>query len=318
MAGEFRLFMKNHRYLFLFLFFVLCIPLIIFWSTSGFLNFYMLQASMIYVFLFLSSGFLIFLGMAIGPYNPKVGRYVAYIGLLGFMIFLIVLEMSMLGPYLSSIKNKKPENIFSCNRGDNLCNLLGFKFTLDFKGDTVSFLGFYFFGFAIPFLILWSIFHDFLDASGVIQNSTAKGIVAFGLGALAYRGFVITNLIQILDIGSMGVAVLALNFIFLGGILGYVKRSFKKWKDVENEMFVGKASKYAAELAISRINAWSSKTAMLNAFEDETFKNYLRNFFSETEIATFINKLNNIGPDETDKLDSFRNNLIKEIKKRLL
>jgi hypothetical protein len=65
---------------------------------------------------------------------------------------------------------------------------------------------------------------------------------------IAYRGFAVTNMLEILSLGTIGIALLALNLIFLGGLLAYIHRVFEKWKPIENAMGIVRAGANARKL----------------------------------------------------------------------
>jgi hypothetical protein len=102
--------------------------------------------------------------------------------------------------------------------------------------------GFYIVGILAPLFLLTALFMDIVESSGVVQGQTYRRIIGGALGLLAYRGFIVTRLVYILDIGSTGVAVIALNFIFLGGILSYINRAFQQWRQLESAEALGRFS----------------------------------------------------------------------------
>ncbi|MCS7135262.1 MAG: hypothetical protein NZ893_02380, partial [Candidatus Aenigmarchaeota archaeon] len=87
-----------------------------------------------------------------------------------------------------------------------------------------------------------SLFQDFVISSGVIRRPKAQKIVGACLGLIAYRGFAVTNLLEILSLGTLGIALLALNLVFLGGLLAYLHRVFERWRPLEAAMNIVRSS----------------------------------------------------------------------------
>jgi hypothetical protein len=142
---------------------------------------------------------------------------------------------------------------------------------LEIYGESLGVYGFYLAGFLAPLAILTALVADFVEASGVIQRPTYQKIIGFGLGFLAYRGFIVSRLIYILDIGSTGVAVIALNFIWLGGILGYINRSFKQWKTLESAEALGRFSGQHLRSLSAQADTWTTWEDVRTSFNSNDF-----------------------------------------------
>ncbi len=240
-------------------------------------------SSLIMVFILLGlSGFLIFLGLLIAPTYPKIGKYLAYGGVVGLMILLLIIETSIIGISGYKIgKNYVSGNFWSsCTSTPNsiisflTCSITGHQPLPSSTKDIWGFFGvygFYLFGLFVPLIILVALFADFVEVSGVVQNPTYQKIIGFGLGFMAYRGFVVTKLIYILDIGSTGIAVIALNFIWLGGVLGYIRRSFRQWQLLEAEQELATDMPRLARNLQAIANNWRNKEMVAASFSDPVF-----------------------------------------------
>ncbi|MFH8080375.1 MAG: hypothetical protein QXO84_00640 [Candidatus Aenigmatarchaeota archaeon] len=257
--------------------------------TTGSVTAFIFGAGFLYILLFVGSGFLIFIGLMIAPTRPKLGKYLAYGGVVALMVLLILMETTIIG--LSGYNlykkygahgniwidcsNKPPVNMISYIS----CAITGHQPLPSSSGDMWGWMGiggFMIFGITIPLLVLVALFMDFVEVSGVVQNPTYQKVIGFGLGFFAYRGFIVSRLIYILDIGSTGVAVIALNFIWLGGILAYIRRSFRQWKLLEAEQKVGKYIPQIATNLKAIVSQWKTSTQAQNAFTDPNFYSNLQ------------------------------------------
>ncbi|MEM0473315.1 MAG: hypothetical protein QXF88_01180 [Candidatus Aenigmatarchaeota archaeon] len=254
---------------------------LVFISSSGFI-------------ILFSSSTAIFIGMLIAPYNPKIGKIVAYFGVGLVMFALIFMEAYI----IQKTVTKRGTNFEYCNSltsssGLNdifSCLLTGHKITGSEKSDALAIGGFFVFSFLVPLFILVALMADFVESSGVVQNKTYQKIIGFGLGFLAYRGFIVTNLIYILDVGATGMAVIALNFIFIGGVLSYVRRVFRQWQLVENEIFLGQAKDKFRSMVLNSLKNVDSVEQLKSTINDESFKGALIFLLGETEAKKIFGK----------------------------
>ena len=266
------------------------IPLLITLVTAGGENFVKVLIDVLFkdfisiILLTLSGGTLI-LGVIIAYSNPKLGKTLAYIGIGGVLLSLIFIEVSVV---TTTGKNRlKEEYVFQeCktlppikNDVTSITDALSCIITGYFPKNysSVYLIGFWIFGVAIPLIVLSGIFLDLVDASGVMKNKISQRLVGWGLGFMAYRGFVVSNLIYIIDLVSAGMAVIVLNFIFVGGLLAYTNKIFKQWKTIEDAIELGKSQVVAAK---------TTKVVLEKALElvktdvpiDTIKNNYLSNF----------------------------------------
>jgi hypothetical protein len=238
------------------------IPTIIILVTSAGENFWNILNDVIIDGLFsillltLSGGALI-LGVIIAYSNPRVGKIIAYIGIGGVLLTLVTLEVSIVG--ITGKNRIKEEYVFQeckniplikngiASMMDSLSCIITGYFPKNYP--SMYLIGFWIFGVAIPLVILGGIFLDLVESSGIIKNRVSQRLIGWGLGFMAYRGFVISNLIYIIDLVSAGMAVIVLNFIFVGGLLTYTNRVFNQWKTLEDAIELGKSQVVAAKNA---------------------------------------------------------------------
>lgn len=192
------------------------------------------------IVLFILSGAAILTGMMVFPHYPKLGRIISYLGIAGFLIFLTFAEITLVG---SSLTLKTLGEYQRCSEATSLpsglndiipqlsCILSGYEPTGDNFWSTLFLITF---SIVVPIYLLYAIFTEFVDASGVIQDVTRKRLIGLCFGLLAYKGFVVSRLIYLLDFGSAGIAMLAINFIWTGGLLGFVNRVYATYRSVED------------------------------------------------------------------------------------
>lgn len=224
--------------------------IVIFVTVPGLFDFVIKSLSdVIFSIVFISIGsFLILFGVIFAGKSLKTGKFLAYLGLGILIIGFFIIEMAYV------IKSKEalttPMTVRCSGSGGSMfggnaaefimCIVTGYKYKGSYGGW--AFFGYWIFGVVVPLLLLMSLFYDFVDASGVVRQPKSKKIVGYSLGLIAYRGFVAANLLEILSIGTMGIAMLALDLIFLGGLLAYIHRVFEKWRPIEHAMGMVRAS----------------------------------------------------------------------------
>ena len=237
------------------------LPLLIILLTSGnniwkALNNIIINGIFALIFLTLSGGLIIF-GVIIAYSKPKAGKRLAYIGIAGVLLCLIFFEVFVAE---TAGKNRfKEEYVFKeCEKipvikdsvvsiPDSLsCLITGY---LPKNYSKTYLIGFWIFGIMIPIIVLCGIFLDLVESSGIIKNNISQRLIGWGLGLMAYRGFVVSNLIYIIDFFSAGMALIVLNFIFVGGLLAYTNRVFSQWKTIEDAIRLGKSQAIAAKNA---------------------------------------------------------------------
>ncbi|MBU5688332.1 MAG: hypothetical protein KQA41_02155 [Candidatus Aenigmarchaeota archaeon] len=275
---------------------------------------------------FAISGFIIFIGMMIAPIQPKIGRYLAYAGVIGIMILLLIIEGSIIG--LSGVNLgykfvKGGYNLWTeCKQPiESLdvflsCALTGHQPLPTGVKDIWGWLGiygFYIFGLLVPLFILSALFADFVETSGIVSNRTYQKIIGFGLGFMAYRGFIVTRLIYILDIGSVGIALIALNFIWLGGILGYIKRSFAQFKLLEADIDLSTDIEKVKRYLVSIANKWESVEMVAANLSDPIIFRDLQLVVGNTMAELLRDKSRNI--KDSNDIPKFRDEFKKAIMK---
>ncbi|MCS7135268.1 MAG: hypothetical protein NZ893_02410, partial [Candidatus Aenigmarchaeota archaeon] len=209
------------------------------------------------LFLLLSGGFII-LGAIIAYRYPRAGRILSYIGIGGVLLGLLFLEASVAATTGKNrlgqsyiLENCKQIPVIIGEGIKSISDTISCIITGYYSKDASPYylIGYWIFGVAIPLLITSGIFIDLVESSGLIQNRLSRRLIGWGLGFLAYRGLVVSNLIYIIDFASAGMAVIALNFIFVGGLLAYTNRIFNQWQSIETAFEFGRSTQ------IARINA---------------------------------------------------------------
>jgi len=208
--------------------------------------------------------FLIIFGIIIAGHSLGAGKTITYIGVAVLIIGFFIIEIAYVTKSKESLAVPMTERCRGTAVGKGLfggvnaaefvtCIITGYKY----KGDygAWAFLGFWIFGVVIPILLFISLFYDFVDASGVVRQNKSKKIVGYSLGLIAYRGFVVTNLLEILSIGTVGIALLVLNLIFLGGLLAYIHRVFERWRPLEHAMGIVRAGANARRILREYVTA---------------------------------------------------------------
>jgi len=228
---------------------LLIIILIVIFSALDLINMILgviASVGIITIIAFICSGMGILFGIIIYPRSPVWGRTITYLSVFGLMIALLFIELSLAGSILVIKGAKNYQECDNLSKTDLLstitCIVMGFRQT---NPSFSSQINLWIFSFIIPLIILVPLFIGFVDASGLIQNKTSVQLIGLGLGFLAYRGFIVSRLIYVLEYGSVGVAMMAINFIFVGGILAYTHRAFQKWKPIEQAIGVLRDTKVA-------------------------------------------------------------------------
>lgn len=252
------------------------LPLII-WafveSGASIMDFLYLNGIVPMFLLIFSGGFLI-LGVIIAYSYPRFGKIMAYVGIAGVLLSLLFIEVGVaalttlrdydINPSGNLIKDfmdaaKRRSNFQYCENipvlisignekkiqslSDSLsCIITGY---VPEGSSSVYMIGFWIFGVIMPLILTSGIFLDLVESSGVVKNRISQRMIGWSLGFLAYRGFIVTGMIFILDFAAAGMAVIALNFIFIGGLLSYTNKIFDKWKPLENVINTGNSAKLA-------------------------------------------------------------------------
>ncbi|MCX8179678.1 MAG: hypothetical protein N3E38_03040 [Candidatus Aenigmarchaeota archaeon] len=244
------------------------------------------------LFLLLSGGFII-LGVIIAYRYPRVGRILSYIGIGGVLLGLLFLEVSVAATTAKNrlgqsyiLENCKQIPVIIGEGIKSISDTISCIITGYYSKDASPYylIGYWIFGVAIPLLITSGIFIDLVESSGVIQNRLSRRLIGWGLGFLAYRGLVVSNLIYIIDFASAGMAVIALNFIFVGGLLAYTNRIFSQWQSIEDSIKIGKSTRIA-RVKSKRLLEEAIKMAQGGTPVDDIFNKFLLPYRGDFEIA---------------------------------
>ncbi|MEM0473316.1 MAG: hypothetical protein QXF88_01185 [Candidatus Aenigmatarchaeota archaeon] len=119
--------------------------------------------------------------------------------------------------------------------------------------------GFWLYGFVIPLIILYHVFEDFIEKSGVIGNHVYIEIISLGFALIAYRFFIITGLINFLTTGLVGVLLILANLWLFSSVVKKIPKYFSyvekpKEKTHELEVSVRLALEKLKGLPLHQIN----------------------------------------------------------------
>lgn len=258
---------------------------------------------------------LILFGVILAGRHLATGRTIAYIGVAILLVGFFIIEMAYVTKSKEALKVPMTERcsgsysggIFASGNAAEFvtCIITGYKY----KGDygAWAFLGFWVFGVVVPILLFISLFQDFVISSGVIKQRRSQKIVGICLGLIAYRGFAVTNLLEILSLGTLGIALLALNLIFLGGLLAYLHRVFERWRPIEAAMEIVRSSAASRKTLIGYVDAL--QRAIREGDEDAAL-HLLRKIEQLTTRSDWLGSVRSI---RTSILNGDYNNAIQQI-----
>ncbi|MCX8178305.1 MAG: hypothetical protein N3D75_00545 [Candidatus Aenigmarchaeota archaeon] len=258
------------------------------------------------ILLIFIGAFLILFGIIIAGSHLRTGKTLSYIGLGVIIIGFLIIQMSYVMKSKEALTT--PMTVKCSTGGMNniaeglMCVITGYKYKGNYGG--FAFVSYWVFGVVIPLLLLMTLFYDFVRSSGVIQQPKSQKIVGYCLGLIAYRGFVVTNLLEMLSIGTLGIALVALDLIFLGGLLAYIHRVFEKWRPIEHAMGIVRSS--AQNKLLMKNYARDVKIMIKNGDFDhaldllDTMEHYASNMQWKSLIAEAKNKLQT-NPQEAEQ-----------------
>ncbi|MEM5772751.1 MAG: hypothetical protein QXL86_00800 [Candidatus Aenigmatarchaeota archaeon] len=189
--------------------------------------------------LFLVSGAVfIIIALMVAPHFTRVSRSFFWLGTFLIVLAIFFSEFAYVFPLLKQeeITYEKCEKVVT---GDVLttaaCIIVGYAPS---GGIGTTQVTFWITGVIIPLFILIYIFYDFVKASEMIRDENSQKVIAFGFAFLAFRGFLASRFITFLSYGLFGIALLLINLIIAGGLLGFGNRFFQRWavKEVEREV----------------------------------------------------------------------------------
>lgn len=231
--------------------FSLLTPIIISYLTFLLIIFYLIDwnlINLVSLIVFTSFGFIsilsiivIYLGIIFSFIFPDISKYTKFIVYLG-IIFLII---SLFAAEISIIKSLSGIRLYKfgwteCNNPRGIFNTISCLLTgytpSQSSNNLVSFFivyGFWVYGFAFPIILLSYLFIDGINSSGIIQNETYKKIIAISLSFLAYKGFIVSKLIEFLYIGLFGVIAIVINLFVVRYVIKKVRKLFIRFERME-------------------------------------------------------------------------------------
>ncbi|MEM5807267.1 MAG: hypothetical protein QW474_02690, partial [Candidatus Aenigmatarchaeota archaeon] len=149
-----------------------------------------------------------------------------------FMIEISIIKSFSLNLYnFGLIKCNQPKKIYDFIS----CFLIGYMPSQS-SNDLLSLFimyGFWIYGFVFPIIILSYLFIDGMETFDIIKNEKYKKIIAICLSFLAYRGFIITKLIEFIYIGFFGVIIVLINFFTIKEVANKINILFIRFQAME-------------------------------------------------------------------------------------
>jgi hypothetical protein len=157
------------------------------------------------------------------------------------MFSFVYLEVGILSSVIGESIKKGNVIFMPCDNfgGKNLldiasCVLIGYYPSGNRLASAFAYYSVYLFGVVFPIIVIVLIFTDAVENSGIIANKLYAKLIGIGLGMMAWRGFIITRLIFVLDFGATGIALLLINLLFFGIIFNRIKLFFQTYQQLED------------------------------------------------------------------------------------
>ncbi len=283
--------------------------------TLGFIFFLALLFGTIIVIIgFISAPYFASLG------QPKIARYISYFGALVIMFSFIYLEVGIFSSVIGESIKKRSAIFMPCDNfaGKNLlditsCILLGYYPIGDKLSTGFAYWSVYLFNVILPIIIIVFIFTDAVENSGIVSNQFYAKLIGFGLGMMAWRGFIITRLIFILDFGATGIALLLINLLFFGIVFNRIKLFFQTYQQLEDVIETRIEYQTWKPLLEREIRAASiSPPTMKRLAEDPDFFNRLKFVVGPVAAQAIANEMTKV--QDTRQATILANKIIKRLR----
>lgn len=245
-------------------------------------------------------GGMVFAGFIASYGNPKLARWISYSGLLTIMLSFIILEFSILFSVTSQTTKTRSVYFLPCENLNKksiidmaTCIISGYVPTE--SAHNWTYYSFWIFSVGTPLLIIVYLFIDAVVNSQIISNPFYAKIIGMGLGLMAYRGFLVTKLIFVLDFGATGIALLLINFLFMGIIFSKVRVFFGTYQQLED--VIETRIEYKTWKPLLERELWTasvSAEAMKRLAADAGFRTRLNNVIGESAAGTIFNEMANV------------------------
>lgn len=292
------------------------------WNLTNILSLIAFSSSILALIL---SVVAIYLGILFSFIFPNISKYTKFIVYLGIIFFILsffaaeittIKSLSGVSPSrLGWVECTQPKGIFNTIS----CLLTGYMSARP-TANLIDFLviyGFWIYGFVFPISILSYLFIDGISSSGMIQNETYKNIIAISLSFLAYRGFIITKLMNFLYIGFFGVIIMIINLFVARLVIKKVNKLFIRFEKIEkNELNKQKAAQLKSILKtkLSEMKTLPTIHSMSNFFRDSVELDLRTVLENEGRLNLYQNLVNEfvLARDRND-----RNGMIASIDKMI-
>jgi hypothetical protein len=190
-------------------------------------------------------GWILFLAVGIGliilsfifAMNVRLSKILFRLGAISLVIGLVVAETGYAFPLLAKEVDISYEKCKTIEWGNlpyaAACIVTGYVPTSLSETNMEFVLINFWLTMLVILSILIYIFYDLTNSSGIIGIESAKRVISFGFGFLAFRGFLASQIVNFLTYGLFGVALIVINFIILGGLFAYANRFFSKYELIE-------------------------------------------------------------------------------------
>ncbi len=244
----------------------------------------------------LLSIFLLYLGIALGFFFPDVSKYlriIIYVSIIYLTFSLFVTEISI----ISSIGLKINQN--TCASAVNfiqslVCTVFGFFPRTDSLNEVLVGLSIFIFGILLPLIIIYKLISNAIKDSGMITNDNYRFFISISLAFFAFRGLVLSKLLNALSIGLGGLIIVVINFIVLKHVIGKVHKISLKFSRMEQKELKERYSerlKGILKLKLSEIKSLQSSHQMKTALDD--IKLDLESYFSSINKPQVFHSLLN-------------------------
>ncbi len=248
------------------------------------------------------SVFLLFLSITITLILPSVYKYTklsTYIILSLFFFSLLIQQISIIKSLSEfvDIKNKWTLCINPKEIMDKVSCLLTGYMPRQGIGDWEILLiiyGFWLYGFVIPIFAIYFLMKDFVGSSGIVQNENYKKIISLGFAFMAYRGLIVTKLMDFLYIGSLGILMIIINFFAINFAVKKMHRFFVRIKSINEKEVKSKTInelKLFVKSSLSKLKVIPSINLISTIFEDRIRNNLKTIFEAENRLNEFENLL---------------------------
>lgn len=242
----------------------------------------------------LLSVFLLYLGIILGFFFPDISKYLR-IMIYGSVIYLafslFLTEISI----VSSIGLKINQN--TCTSTINFiqswfCLMFGYFPRTNGLSETLIGFCILIFGVIYPLFILYKLISNAIKDSGMITNDYYRFFISLSFAFMAFRGLLLSKLLNALSIGLGGLLVIILNFVVLKYVIGKVHKISLKFYKMEQKELKERSSTQLKEILktkLSKIKTLESSHQIRIAFNG--IRPDLESYFSTINKSSTFNSI---------------------------